>query len=154
MKGRFRRSQSIEMAAVSVSSALPIISLLHIPANGRLNLYYVSQVVTGCMVGNPASCPGWRWLGFSTGLDELVKELLLYVLNTILQMFYCCNKDLQLALYHLQEAAALVSGRSLHPRDIFRQHERSVSCSNSPPSTPSSPGRSPSSESKSFSWIT
>ncbi|XP_072262862.1 uncharacterized protein [Pyxicephalus adspersus] len=43
------------------------------------------------------------------------------------------------------EAAALVSGRSLHPRDIFRQHERSVSCSNSPPSTPSSPLRSPSS---------
>ncbi|XP_077334625.1 uncharacterized protein LOC143975971 [Lithobates pipiens] len=43
------------------------------------------------------------------------------------------------------EAAALVSGRSMHPRDIFRQHERSVSCSNSPPSTPSSPGRSPSS---------
>ncbi|XP_068129996.1 mucin-2-like [Hyperolius riggenbachi] len=43
------------------------------------------------------------------------------------------------------EAAALVSGRSLHPRDFFRQQERSQSCSNSPPSTPSSPLRSPSS---------
>ncbi|XP_071988247.1 uncharacterized protein [Engystomops pustulosus] len=40
------------------------------------------------------------------------------------------------------EAAALVSGRSLHPRDFFRQHERSVSSSFSPPSTPSSPCKS------------
>ncbi|XP_069833177.1 uncharacterized protein [Dendropsophus ebraccatus] len=40
------------------------------------------------------------------------------------------------------EAAALVSGRSLHPRDFFRQQERSVSTSFSPPSTPSSPSKS------------
>ncbi|XP_056410547.1 mucin-2-like [Hyla sarda] len=40
------------------------------------------------------------------------------------------------------EAAALVSGRSLHPRDFFRQQERSVSSSFSPPSTPSSPSKS------------
>uniref|UniRef100_A0A8C5N066 Uncharacterized protein n=1 Tax=Leptobrachium leishanense TaxID=445787 RepID=A0A8C5N066_9ANUR len=39
------------------------------------------------------------------------------------------------------EAAVLVSSRSLHPRDFFRQQERSVSCSFSPPSTPSSPSR-------------
>ncbi|XP_073418892.1 uncharacterized protein [Dendrobates tinctorius] len=39
------------------------------------------------------------------------------------------------------EAAALVSGRSLHPRDFFRQHDRSVSTSFSPPSTPSSPSK-------------
>ncbi|KAM3910434.1 uncharacterized protein RB166_020953 [Leptodactylus fuscus] len=40
------------------------------------------------------------------------------------------------------EAAALVSSRSLHPRDFFRQQERSVSSSFSPPSTPSSPSKS------------
>ncbi|XP_040275401.1 flocculation protein FLO11-like [Bufo bufo] len=40
------------------------------------------------------------------------------------------------------EAAALLSGRSLHPRDFFRQQERSVSSSSSPPSTPSSPSKS------------
>ncbi|XP_073506271.1 uncharacterized protein [Phyllobates terribilis] len=39
------------------------------------------------------------------------------------------------------EAAALVSGRSLHPRDFFRQNDRSVSTSFSPPSTPSSPSK-------------
>ncbi|KAM4053289.1 uncharacterized protein ACNLHF_006011 [Anomaloglossus baeobatrachus] len=39
------------------------------------------------------------------------------------------------------EAAALVSSRSLHPREVFRQHERSVSTSFSPPSTPSSPSK-------------
>ncbi|XP_053330565.1 drebrin-like protein A [Spea bombifrons] len=40
------------------------------------------------------------------------------------------------------EAALLVSHRTMHPRDFFRQQERSVSCS-SPPSTPNSPSRSP-----------
>ncbi|CAN2388293.1 hypothetical protein PRIEUP_LOCUS16239 [Pristimantis euphronides] len=40
------------------------------------------------------------------------------------------------------EAAVLVSSRSLHPRDFFRQQERSASISFSPPSTPSSPSKS------------
>ncbi|CAJ0945662.1 unnamed protein product, partial [Ranitomeya imitator] len=46
-----------------------------------------------------------------------------------------------LSIIFPQEAAALVSGRSLHPRDFFRQHDRSVSTSFSPPSTPSSPSK-------------
>uniref|UniRef100_A0A803JTT1 Mucin-2-like n=1 Tax=Xenopus tropicalis TaxID=8364 RepID=A0A803JTT1_XENTR len=40
------------------------------------------------------------------------------------------------------EAAILVSHRSMHPREFFRQQERSVSCSYSPPPTPTSPSGS------------
>ncbi|OCT96462.1 hypothetical protein XELAEV_18008669mg [Xenopus laevis] len=40
------------------------------------------------------------------------------------------------------EAAMLVSHRFMHPREIFRQQERSVSCSYSPPTTPRSPSNS------------
>ncbi|XP_075049755.1 uncharacterized protein LOC142109486 [Mixophyes fleayi] len=42
------------------------------------------------------------------------------------------------------EAASLVSHRYMHPRNFFRQQEHSVSSSFSPPSTPSSPSKSPS----------